>query len=140
MITGSSARNPAAGLMYAVSSSVRELGFRLVEAVQPQRGHARVAVRLLAGRVDLEPAFGRQRGLLQLEVVERDARRLLGDRLVVEMLGGRDDTPARPPDRSPRSSAASASASRASGSAGAAPPPGRTPAEGPQAARNEQTP
>ncbi len=64
-----------------------ELGFGLVEPVQLERRDARVAMRVLAGRVDLQPAAGGQRGLLQLGVIERRARGLLGDRFVVRLLG-----------------------------------------------------
>ena len=44
-------------------------------------------MRVLAGRVDLQPAAGSERGLLQLGVIERRTRRLLGDGLVVGALG-----------------------------------------------------
>ncbi len=67
---------------------VTELGFRVIEPMQLERDNARVAMRVLAGRVDLQPAVGGQRSLPQLGVIERRARGLLGDHLVVGALGG----------------------------------------------------
>jgi len=64
------------------------MAFRSIETMQLERRHAGVAPRLLARRVQDQPALRGQRSLLHLRMIEGRPGRLLGDHLVVRRVGG----------------------------------------------------
>jgi hypothetical protein len=72
-----------------------EITFGVVQPMQFQRDEPGVPARLLTGRIQLQPALRRQVRLAVLEIVERDARRLLGDRFIIRRLGGFAVNPGR---------------------------------------------
>ena len=63
-----------------------ELALGLVEPVQLERRDPRIAMRVLAGRVEHQPAFCRQCRLPQLVMVEGHPRGLLGHLLILGAL------------------------------------------------------